>query len=103
MDQTQFASLTKKMAAATSRRTGFKVLAGALTAAVTGRVISGETPGAEAIRFCRFPGQPCNDKQLCCSRKCVDGVCGCLQRGKTCYQNVGLACCSGKCNKGKCK
>jgi hypothetical protein len=97
MDQKRFDGLTRHMASVRSRRAAVTALAGAVFA----RAAVAE-PADAAIRICHFPGVACTNGRQCCSRTCSDGVCGCIKKGGDCFQ-VGIACCSGRCRRGKCK
>ena len=96
MDGTRFDGLTRALAGAKSRRGALALLAGAAVAGTA------RQEAAEAINFCRLPGVACGSDDVCCSRKCDGGTCACIDAGKRCYQ-VGIACCSGRCRRGKCK
>lgn len=97
MDQQRFDGLTRRFASVRSRRAAAAALVGAVFAA-------GKTaePAEAVIHMCHLPGSVCNGDRQCCSRSCQDGACTCIPNGKNCYQ-LGIACCSGRCKKGKCK
>ena len=97
MDDQRFDGLTRRLAGTRSRRGALAALAGAAVLAV-----KGSAPAEAAIRFCRLPQMVCNQDRQCCSRSCENGACGCIKRGGTCYQ-IGLACCSGRCHRGRCR
>ncbi len=96
MDQNRFDSLTRHFSTVRTRRAAAAALAGAILA--TG---AAPKPADAAIRFCHFPGTTCTNGKQCCSRTCVDGGCGCVKKGGDCFQ-IGIACCSGRCRRGKC-
>jgi hypothetical protein len=97
MDQHRFDGLTRKFASVRTRRAALAALAGGIFAAS-----KAAEPADAAFRMCHLPGAICNSDRQCCSRQCQNGACGCIRKGKTCYQ-LGLACCSGRCRNGKCK
>ncbi|MGI9254241.1 MAG: hypothetical protein ACR2J8_10870 [Thermomicrobiales bacterium] len=97
MDQQRFDGLTRRFASVRSRRAAVAAVAGALFAA--SKVAE---PAEAAIRMCHLPNAVCNADKQCCSRTCVDGACGCVKKGGSCYQ-IGFACCSGVCKRGRCK
>lgn len=101
MDHARFGDLTKRFAAARTRRAAARAIAGLAAAALIGGAAGG--PGPAAAAFCRFPGQECSSDGQCCALSCADGVCGCKPKGATCYQKFGLSCCSKKCRRGKCR
>lgn len=102
MDAHGFERLSKQVAQAPTRRRMLGALGAGLGAAVLGRqVATAESVDDEAFGFCRLPGATCGDNTQCCSRRCRDGACACLKRGR--YAFVGAFCCSGKRKKGKCK
>jgi hypothetical protein len=96
MDQKRFDGLTRRFASVGSRRAAVAVVAGAVFAAA-----KTAEPAEAAIRMCHLPGAVCTGDRQCCSRSCNDGACGCVAKGKNCFQ-VGFACCSGRCKRGKC-
>jgi hypothetical protein len=103
MDARRFAELSKRVAAAETRRGMVRVLGAGLVATIGGAVGGGEQPAEAAFGYCSPPGVPCSKNKKCCSGSCKKGVCGCKKRGAPCINRVGIACCSGKCRKGKCK
>ncbi|MCC7021260.1 MAG: hypothetical protein IT338_00450 [Thermomicrobiales bacterium] len=110
MDERAFEDLTREVAGAQSRRDMIRVLAGALSASAAGlvagqRVVAAEDVGDEAFGYCRPQRKPCKRNKQCCSGRCKkNGTCGCIKKGGSCLAGVGvIVCCSGKCNKGKCK
>lgn len=109
MDDRAFAELTKRVAAAPTRRGVLGVVAagvGAPLLATLGyvRPAAAADVGTEAFGFCRVGGFPCGRGQQCCTGRCLPtGICDCAKRGKPCINRVGANCCSRKCRKGKCK
>lgn len=97
MDGTRFDGLTRALAGAKTRR---GALAAAMAALAAGAGASRQE--AEAINICRLPGMECGNDTQCCSRICTDGACACIESGRRCYQ-LGLACCSKRCRRGRCK
>jgi hypothetical protein len=96
MDKARFDGLARRLAGVTTRRAAVATLAGGLLATKA-------APAAEAAwRFCRVPQAICTQDRHCCSRSCVDGACGCIKKGGDCFR-LGVACCSGRCRKGRCK
>ena len=121
MDERALDELSKRVAAATSRRGVVRALGGAVAvsaaSAVAGeRVISAQDVDGEAFGFCRAAGRKCGRDKQCCSGRCKQrkkfknapplarskGRCGCVKKGGSCINNVGLACCSRNCQNGKC-
>jgi hypothetical protein len=103
MDEGAFGELSKRVAAAESRRGVLAALVAGISAPLGIALIPGE--GAEAaFGFCRAGGFPCTRAKQCCTRRCQDdGTCSCAKKGKPCINRVGINCCSKKCRKGKCK
>ncbi|MCC6312872.1 MAG: hypothetical protein IT337_02575 [Thermomicrobiales bacterium] len=109
MEARRFEELSRRVAAAQSRRSMLRaVVAGvgavALGLGETGRAdAAGETRGIP-IYHCKPPGTLCHGKKRCCSGRCKKGVCTCAKRGTPCVQPLeGALCCSGRCRNGKCK
>ena len=96
MDQHRFDALARRLAPARSRRAIATAIAGA---ALLAR--APEKPAEAAIRLCHMPGTACKNGRQCCSGACKDGACGCIAKGKSCFQ-IGFACCSGRCRRGRC-
>ena len=96
MDQQRFDGLTRRLASVRSRRAAMAAFTGAVFAA--GKVAE---PADASIRMCFPPQSVCKSARQCCSRSCENGACGCIAKGKDCFQ-IGIACCSGKCKRGKC-
>jgi len=102
MDAQGFERLSKLVAQAPNRRQMLGALGTGLGVAVLGRqVVSAEEVEDEAFGFCRLPGTTCGDSTQCCSRRCREGVCGCIKRGRRAF--VGAICCSGRKKQGKCR
>lgn len=102
MDAQGFERLSKQVAQAPTRRRMLGVVGAGLGAAVLGRqAVAAATVEDEAFGFCRIPGDTCGDSTQCCSRRCRDGVCGCIKRGRRAF--VAAICCSGKKRRGKCR
>jgi hypothetical protein len=101
MDERAFGELSKKVAAVDSRRG----IAGLLGAAVLGLSLAarGATGVEAAFGYCSPPGTKCSKDKKCCAGHCKsNGTCGCNGKGAPCLNRVGIACCSQKCNNGKC-
>jgi hypothetical protein len=122
MDEWAFGELTKQVAAAESRRDMLRALGGAVAAtaasAVAGeRVVSADDVEGEAFGFCRAARAKCGRDKQCCAGRCKkrkkfknappglrsSGRCGCVNKGGSCINRVGLACCSRTCRDGKCQ
>lgn len=101
MDERSFGELTKRVAAADSRRGMVRVLAGGLTASALSLAAGGRVVSA-AFGFCRAPGTKCSKDKKCCSGTCRNGACGCIKNGGPCINRVGIACCAQRCREGKC-
>ena len=101
MDERSFAELSKRVASAASRRGMMQTLIAGTVGAALG--LRGRDEAEAAFGYCSPPGVPCQDRKKCCSGTCRGGVCGCKKKGKPCLNRVGIACCSQKCRKGKCK
>ena len=99
MDDRAFADLSKRVARADSRR-GMLGMMGALVGAALGAAVDDVEA---AFGYCHPPQTPCQRDQKCCSGKCNNGVCTCNKRGAPCLNKVGIACCSQRCRKGKCR
>jgi hypothetical protein len=117
MEERAFAELSKRVAAAQSRRGMLGAAVTAVGLPLLGLVgyshvtrAAGETSD-EAFGFCQVGGLPCHRDKQCCTNKCVAGtllgqpamVCACAKKGKPCINRVGANCCSRGCRKGKCK
>lgn len=108
MDPKRVDELSRRVSAASSRRAALTMLAGSLAAAIgLGRAEAVPEVAARGIPIihCKLPGARCRGSgsdNRCCSRVCKDGVCGCKPKGRSCFDNGGQLCCSGKCNHGRC-
>lgn len=121
MDDRALEELSKLVAAAKSRRGMVRALGGALAvsaaSAVAGaRIVSATDVEGEAFGFCRPAGAKCGRDKQCCAGRCKKrkrfknapplarskGRCGCVKKGGLCINGAGLACCSRKCQNGKC-
>jgi hypothetical protein len=100
MNEQSFAALSRRVAAAASRRNMLGALAAGVVTMV-GRPAAAAQVADEAFGFCRLPQAKCSRADDCCAGKCKGGVCGCRKRGKNAI--VGAVCCSGKAKKGKCR
>jgi hypothetical protein len=104
MDHRAFGQLSKRVAAAETRRGTLRVLAGGMAAAALGAFGREAEVGEAAFGYCHPPGTQCTRDKKCCSGKCKsDGTCACNKKGAPCINRVGIVCCSQKCKKGKCK
>jgi hypothetical protein len=118
MDERALEQLSKRVAAAQSRRgmlgaavtaVGLPLLLGLVGVSHVTRAAG--AVGEEAFGFCQVGGVPCHRDKQCCTNKCVPGtllgqpatVCACAKKGKPCINRVGANCCSRACRKGKCK
>lgn len=111
MDSQQFEEISRRVAAAKSRRAAVGLAITGVGAAVFG-LRSSEAPAAAAdaqgipVYHCRIPGELCpgGKSDRCCTGKCKRGICACNGKGQPCYKPFGGAlCCSGKCKgSGKC-
>jgi hypothetical protein len=103
MDEQSFAQLSKRVAAAESRRGLLGAVVAGVTAPLGIALIRGESAEA-AFGYCRAGGFPCGKDHQCCEDKCLaTGVCACAKKGKPCLNRVGINCCSRQCRKGRCK
>ena len=64
---------------------------------------------SQTVKGCRIPGQGCARDKQCCSGKCRNKQCACLDHGKSCLVVVSAqlpplpnkaVCCSSKCTRG---
>ena len=95
MDGQRLETLSRRIAAAPSRRAVMGLLAGGL---LLGRAAPDAAAAEKAFGLCRIPGDTCGDDTQCCSGRCREGVCGCKKRGKRAI--IAALCCSGKKKKG---
>lgn len=110
MDGNDFAELTKRVAAADTRRGMVRTLVAGVATAAFGikraEPTLAEGVMADAFGFCTIAGFPCNERTRCCAGgvgNCRNGVCGCAKKGKSCINRAGVNCCSRRCRKGRCK
>jgi hypothetical protein len=107
MDQKRFESLSRAVAASTSRRATLRALLGLGAAGIAGTSVVKAAEVDEAgipIVSCKVPGELCQGDKACCSGNCKKGICTCVRKGGRCWQPAeGALCCSGRCRKGKCK
>jgi hypothetical protein len=117
MDQDRFSNLTRAVGQARTRRAAL----GAFVAATFGAAIPGlaraeADTGTEGkiIPGCRLPGQRCRKKDNCCTGKCKNNRCACVNKGGSCLVefaaglpplHVHANCCSNRCSKstGQCR
>ena len=100
MESERFDALTRAAARGASRR---RLLAGALALAAAAAGVGVEwDEAAQAANFCKPPGAPCGRDRQCCAKKCRKRQCGCKGAGADCFQ-LGIVCCSGRCQRGKCR
>ncbi|MFM9106917.1 MAG: hypothetical protein ACKOWF_09490 [Chloroflexota bacterium] len=105
MDHERFASLSRAVAASTSRRATVRALLGLGAAGVTVAGVSAKagTSGIPIVS-CKVPGELCQGDKACCSGRCKGGICTCVRKGRRCWEPAeGALCCSGRCHKGTCK
>lgn len=98
MDERRLAALSRRVAAAPSRRGVLGALLGGL---LLRPAVSPADAREKAFGFCRIPGATCGDDTQCCSGQCRNGACGCKKRGKRAM--IAAICCSGKRKKGHCR
>lgn len=114
MDQCQFDRLSREVSTASSRRAALRALVAGGVAAGIAAVLPGAGDASQTVKGCKVPGQNCDSDKKCCSGKCRNKVCDCLDRGKSCLVVVSsqlpplpnkAICCSSKCSRGtnKCK
>ena len=72
MDDRRFDGLTRELAAGTSRRRAFKLLAGAALGTALTRMAAAD---AGAATTCRRNGRRCRTDAQCCSGECHRDVC----------------------------
>jgi hypothetical protein len=99
MDGQRWDTLSRRLAAAPSRRAVLGLLGGGLLLGGRGAETEAAAVEAEAFGYCKLPGEPCSDGSECCALRCRGGVCGCKKRGKNAF--VAVICCSGKKKKGR--
>ena len=103
MDQSRFEALTRRVGAASSRRSAARVLAGALAAPLLVRLGQEDAAAGLPIVHCKPPGKKCDSKQKCCSGRCKKRLCLCSKKGANCWGPLeGALCCSQRCANGKC-
>jgi hypothetical protein len=103
MDPRRFEDITRRVAAAGSRRAAVQVLAAALAAPLVIARRGEEAAAGLPIVHCKPPGKRCNKNQRCCSGNCRKGICTCAKRGRQCWNPLeGALCCSQRCSNGKC-
>lgn len=101
MDPRRFEELSRRVAAAASRRAA---LAAALLSvpALLG-LGSEEAAAGIPIVHCKPPGKRCNKDQRCCTGNCRKKICTCAKKGHQCWAPLeGAMCCSQRCANGKC-
>jgi hypothetical protein len=107
MDQDRFESLSRAVAAGSSRRAAVGALVAGLVAGIGGQRLAAAAEVDEAgipIVSCKVPGQLCQKDKACCSGRCKDGICTCLSKRSRCWEPAeGALCCSGRCRRGRCK
>ncbi len=114
MDHERFDWLSRQVSAAGSRREMLRALVGGSVAAGVLALRPDAGSASQTVKGCRIPGQGCDRDRKCCSGKCNNKVCQCLDRGKSCLVVVSsklpplpnkAVCCSSKCSRGthKCK
>jgi hypothetical protein len=101
MEDARVDALSRAVGDGESRR---RVLATAVALAAAGVGLGFELDDdqARAGNFCKPPGSPCGNARQCCAKKCRNRTCGCKSAGASCFQ-LGTVCCSGKCDRGKCR
>jgi hypothetical protein len=103
MDPRRFEEITRRVAAAGSRRGALKALAGAVAAPLLVGMRGEEAEAGLPIVHCKAPGKGCDKNQKCCSGRCKNHHCGCNKKGRPCWAPLeGALCCSQKCRSGKC-
>lgn len=107
MDAGRVSELSRRVAAAATRRQAVGVVATTVAAGMAGRAVPGAAAavGPEGIPIvnCKPALFKCQRDTNCCLRRCKRGVCQCGPRGHDCWQPLeGGGCCSGRCRKGRC-
>lgn len=106
MDRCQFDGLSRRVSAASTRRGALAAAAGA----ALGALLPAGARASQTVKGCRIPGQGCERDGQCCSGKCTNKQCKCLERGKSCLTVVSpqlpplpnkAVCCSSKCSRGR--
>lgn len=121
MRNERFEGITRLVGAAATRRQAAARLGLGLAAGVApglvgklGAAAQEVDPEGQIIPGCRLPGQRCNQRDDCCTRRCSHGrkQCQCLPKGKSCLLTLkgGISfpvhanCCSNRCdNKNRCR
>src|SRR4051812_6803349 len=103
MDGRRFENLSRRIAAAESRRAALKVCVGVLAAPLLQGLRGDEAAAGIPIVNCKQPGKRCDSDKKCCSGNCRKGICTCQKKGQACWQPLeGALCCSQRCSSGKC-
>ncbi|MFM9107698.1 MAG: hypothetical protein ACKOWF_13480 [Chloroflexota bacterium] len=114
MDQQTFSLIVRSIGRGGSRRAAVAALVvAALGGPVPGIVRADPAAESNIIPGCRLTGQRCRKKSNCCTGKCKNDRCACVNRGGSCLVTIarGLPpvpvhanCCSNRCdNAGKCR
>lgn len=110
MDQERFDWLIRHVSEARTRRVALGRLVGGGLAAAMLAVAPGTGEASQTVKGCRIPGQGCSRNAQCCSDKCNNKQCKCLDRGRSCLVVVSpklpplpnkAVCCSSKCSRGR--
>jgi hypothetical protein len=108
VDPKRFEDLSRRFAAAATRRSALGVLAGGAAAAVLTALRPGAADASQLVKGCKIPGQKCkNEKQCCGNSHCNKGRCKCINKGGSCLVQVtaDLAlptkalCCTSRCSR----
>jgi hypothetical protein len=109
VDPKRFADLSRRFAAATTRRGAVHVLATGAAAAALALVRPESGEASQLVKGCKIPGQKCQGDSKCCGKQhCHKGRCQCIGRGGSClvelapdvFAPVKALCCSAKCGRG---
>ena len=108
MDDERFGELSRRFAGAGSRRSALAALAAGIFGGVAGRGLAASAAEVDEagipIVSCKVPGELCQGDKACCSLRCKQGICACVEKGRRCWSPMeGTLCCSGRCHKGRCK
>jgi hypothetical protein len=104
VDDCRFDNWTRAIAGESTRRSAIKHLAGGAAALLTlARAELGlaQDGSVDLEANCNGNGAKCRKDKACCSKKCQKGKCVCAGNNASCKRDKG--CCSGVCRSGKCE